>query len=117
MEISTDLGRALMQHVFFRAGSLVAGLMLAAAIGCTAAPAAGAAQDISGVWSVTKYDPTLQIVGGGALPLNEMGKEAYQKNRAGLRDGSIVDAARKFCVPDGIPRVLTNPYPFEIIQA
>ena len=106
-----------MQHVFFRAGSLVAGLILTAAIGGTAAIAAGAAQDVSGVWQVTKYDARLQIVGGGALPLNEMGKEAYQKNRAGLRDGSIVDAARKFCVPDGIPRVLTNPYPFEIIQA
>jgi hypothetical protein len=106
-----------MQHVFFRAGSLVAGLVFAAVIGGTAAIAGGATQDISGVWWVTKYDARLQLVGGGQLPLNAMGKEAYAKNRAGLRDGSIVDAARKFCVPDGIPRVLTNPYPFEIIQA
>jgi hypothetical protein len=51
------------------------------------------------------------------LPLTAAGREAYQKNRSGLRDGSIVDAARRFCVPDGIPRVLANPYPFEIIQA
>jgi len=90
--------------------------MLAAA-GATGAIAAGAAQDISGTWWVTKYDARLNIVGGGPLPLTAAGKEAYAKNRAGLRDGSIVDAARKFCVPDGIPRVLTNPYPFEIIQA
>jgi hypothetical protein len=38
-------------------------------------------------------------------------------NVAGLKDGSITDAARKFCVPDGLPRVLATPYPFEIIQA
>jgi hypothetical protein len=36
---------------------------------------------------------------------------------AGLKDGSLTDAARKFCVPDGLPRSLATPYPFEIIQA
>src|SRR5204863_2308183 len=35
---------------------------------------------------------------------------------AGLKDGSITDTARKFCVPDGLPRVLATPYPFEIVQ-
>ena len=106
-----------MQHNMVRAAAAALLLAAAAAIGGSGAIAAGAAGDISGTWWVTKYDPKLQIVGGGPLPLNAMGKEAYSKNRAGLRDGSIVDAARKFCVPDGIPRVLTNPYPFEIIQA
>jgi hypothetical protein len=103
-----------MRTNLFRAAT-AAFLLLAA--GGTGAIAAGAAQDISGTWWATKYDAKLNIVGGGALPLTAAGKEAYQKNRAGLRDGSIVDAARKFCVPDGIPRVLANPYPFEIIQA
>jgi hypothetical protein len=36
---------------------------------------------------------------------------------AGLEDGSIVDRARKYCTPDGVPRSLATPYPFEIIQA
>src|SRR5215510_9150195 len=106
-----------MQYNMFRVAAAAAMLVAAAAIGGTGAIAAGAAQDISGTWWVTKYDPKLQIVGGGALPLNADGKAAYQKNRAGLRDGSIVDAARKFCVPDGIPRAVASPYPFEIIQA
>jgi hypothetical protein len=39
------------------------------------------------------------------LPLNDAGKAAYAKNMAGLKDGSITDEARKFCVPDGVPRV------------
>lgn len=106
-----------MQNLSFRTVAFAISMLTAAAIGGSGAIAAGAAGDISGTWWVTKYDAKLQIVGGGPLPLTAAGKEAYQKNRAGLRDGSIVDAARKFCVPDGIPRVLANPYPFEIIQA
>src|SRR5215471_9294341 len=103
-------------RVTLRAGSALAAL-LAVVIGGSAANAAGAAPDISGTWWVTKYDASLQIVGGGQLPLTPAGREAMMKNQAGLKDGSITDAARKFCVPDGIPRVLANPYPFEIIQA
>jgi hypothetical protein len=84
---------------------------------CGSAVAAGAAPDISGTYWATQYNPKLQIVGGGDLPLTAAGKAAYDKNMAGLRDGSITDNARKFCVPDGIPRAMATPYPFEIIQA
>jgi hypothetical protein len=35
---------------------------------------------------------------------------------AGLKDGTMKDEARRICVPDGIPRILGNPYPFEIVQ-
>ena len=102
---------------WLRAGSAVGALLAASVIGGSAAVAAGAAPDISGTYWITQYNPSLQIVGGGALPLTPAGREAQQKNQAGLKDGSITDASRKFCVPDGIPRVLANPYPFEIIQA
>jgi hypothetical protein len=81
------------------------------AYGQTAAP------DISGTYWATRYNAKIQIVGGGDLPLTAKGKEAYDKNIAGLKDGSITDDARKYCVPDGIPRVLATPYPFEIFQA
>ena len=73
--------------------------------------------DFSGIWWATEYHPKIQLVGGGELPLTAEGKAAYEKNIAGLKDGSVTDAARKFCVPDGLPRVLANPYPFEIVQA
>ena len=73
--------------------------------------------DISGTYWATEYRAKIQLVGGGDLPLTEAGKAAYEKNMAGLKDGSITDAARKYCVPDGLPRVLATPYPFEIIQA
>jgi hypothetical protein len=73
--------------------------------------------DMSGTYWATEYRGKIQLVGGGELPLTKAGKEAYEKNIAGLKDGSITDAARKYCVPDGLPRVLATPYPFEIIQA
>ncbi len=83
---------------------------------------AGAAQaaempDIFGTFWAARYNAKIQLVGGGELPLTAAGKAAYDKNIAGLKDGSIADDARKFCVPDGLPRVLATPYPFEIIPA
>ena len=40
----------------------------------------------------------------------------YAQIMAGLRDGSIKDEARRLCTPDGVPRILGNPYPFQIFQ-
>jgi hypothetical protein len=73
--------------------------------------------DISGTYWATEYHAKTPVVGGGDLPFTATGKEAYEKNIAGLKDGSIVDAARRYCVPDGLPRALASPYPFEIFQA
>src|SRR5215470_2126464 len=74
------------------------------------------APDLRGVYWASEYRAKVQLVGGGDLPLTAKGKAAYEKNMAGLKSGSIIDAARKYCVPDGLPRVLATPYPFEIIQ-
>jgi len=75
-----------------------------------------AAPDISGTYWATSYSPRIQVLGGGDPPLNAAGRAAYEKIQAGLKDGSIVDKARRVCVPDGVPRVLATPYPFEIFQ-
>jgi len=103
-------------RLFARAGSALAAV-LALSVMTGSAYGAGAAPDISGTYWATQYNAKLQLVGGGDLPLTPEGKKAYDMNMAGLKDGSITDAARKFCVPDGLPRVLATPYPFEIIQA
>jgi len=89
---------------------------LAAAAYGAACSAAGAAPDISGTYWATSYSPKIEVVGGGEPPLNAAGRAAYEMNQAGLKDGSIVDKARRVCVPDGVPRVLATPYPFEIFQ-
>jgi hypothetical protein len=75
-----------------------------------------AEQDVSGIWWVQEYSPNIEVSGGGALPLNEAGQQKYAETMAGLQDGSIVDEARRLCVPDGVPRILGNPYPFQIVH-
>jgi hypothetical protein len=98
-----------------RSGLAVACLIAALAV---SAPACAAdAPNIFGTFWATRYDAKIQIVGGGDLPLTAEGKAAHATNIAGLKDGSIIDAARTYCVPDGLPRLLANPYPFEIINA
>jgi hypothetical protein len=77
----------------------------------------GQTPDISGTYWASEYRAKIQVLGGGDLPLTAAGKEAYEMNIAGLKDGSIVDNARRYCVPDGLPRALATPYPFEIFQA
>ena len=91
-------------------------LTVALAAYFTACALAGAAPDISGTYWATTYSPSIEVLGGGEPPLNTAGKAAYEKNRAGLKNGTIVDKARRVCVPDGLPRVLATPYPFEIFQ-
>src|ERR1700724_616299 len=103
-------------RVCVRAGSVLTAMLAASVL---SGPAFGveAAPDISGTYWATQYNAKIQIVGGGDLPLTPAGKAAYDKNMAGLKAGTLTDEARKFCVPDGLPRVLATPYPFEIIQA
>jgi len=95
------------------------GVALAAVLSLSmgSALAQGPAPDLSGIYWITQYNAKVALVGGGDLPLTAKGKEAYEKNMAGLKDGSISDDARKFCVPDGPVRTLAGPYPFELVQA
>jgi len=97
------------------AGSMAAALTAAFSLAIPAYPTA-AAPDISGTYWATTYSPKLLVPGGGEPPLNDKGRAAYQKNMAGLKDGSVIDKARRVCTPDGVPRVLATPYPFEIFQ-
>src|SRR2546421_3814567 len=102
-------------RVCARAGAAVAAVfamsvMSGSAFGQTA-------PDISGTYWATQYNAKVQLVGGGELPLTPKGKAAYEKNMAGLKDGSISHDSRKYCVPDGPVRTLAGPYPFEIVQA
>jgi hypothetical protein len=97
-----------------RAGSARAILLALAAL---SGSAYGETPDISGTYWANRYQAKIDVVGGGEPPFTVAGKEAYEKNIAGLKDGSIIDNARRYCVPDGLPRVLATPYPFQIYQA
>ena len=72
--------------------------------------------DVSGVWWASAYSPKLMPQGGGELPFTPAGRAAYERNMAGLKSGAVEDAARTLCTPDGVPRILASPFPFEVIQ-
>jgi hypothetical protein len=78
--------------------------------------AAGDPPDISGTYWATSYSAHIAVLGGGEPPLSAAGRKAYAKIQAGLKDGTVVDKARQVCIPDGVPRVLETPYPFEVFQ-
>ena len=103
-------------RVWARASSALAALFALSLISASAY-AADAAPDLSGTYWATEYSPKIQPVGGGELPFTAKGNAAYAMNMAGLKDGSILDRSRKYCTPDGLPRALATPYPFEIVQA
>jgi hypothetical protein len=102
---------------YFRRAQSAAAFAGLVALSFPGAPALGQAPDLSGIYWTTEYHAKIQPVGGDDLPFTAAGKAAYEANIAGLKDGSIADNARRLCVPDGLPRVLATPYPFQIIQA
>jgi hypothetical protein len=55
-------------------------------------------------------------MGGGALPFTAAGRAQYERNMAGLKNDTVEDTARTLCTPDGVPRLLETPYPFDIVQ-
>jgi hypothetical protein len=75
--------------------------------------------DISGMWWASTYGPSIKahLVGARDVPLNDEGRKKYAENQSGLKNGSIIDRARRYCTPDGLPRSLATPYPFQIIPA
>jgi hypothetical protein len=92
-------------------GGVRAGAGFASLLCISLASPVHAESDISGVWWATSYSPKILVLGGGDPPLNAAGKAQYAKNQSGLKDGTIIDKARKTCIPDGVPRVLETPYP------
>jgi len=82
------------------------------------AHAAAPAPDISGVYWATTYSPQIQPVGGGMPPYKPEALAQYKKNMAAFAGAKVDedDKSRSYCLPDGVPRALEDPYPFEIVQ-
>jgi hypothetical protein len=78
-------------------------------------------RDFGGIYWIKSYSAKIQPVGGGELPYKPEFAAKYAENQAKLAASwatdAIPDTARSLCTPDGVPRVLGNPYPWEIVQA
>jgi hypothetical protein len=73
--------------------------------------------DLSGIYWTNTYSARIQPVGGGDPPYTAEAMATYQKNMAAAKTYALDDTARKVCTPDGVPRILGSPYPFEIVQS
>src|SRR5215468_12792180 len=100
----------------YRRGRGLAGIFTPAFLTLSVLAAHAQEPDLSGIYWTKQYNAKIELVGGGELPFTPAGKKAYEANIAGFKDGSIEDKARTVCVPDGLPRVWANPYPFEIVH-
>jgi hypothetical protein len=81
------------------------------------ASAAAAWPDLSGTYWTATYSAKIQPVGGGDPPYKPAAMAAYKKNMAAVKSFTLDDKARKLCTPDGVPRILESPYPFEVVQS
>src|SRR2546423_1480878 len=92
-------------------------LALAAHESQSAVKGAAATPDLSGVYWTNAYSPRIQPVNGGDPPYKPEAMATYRKNMAASAAGTLDDRARSYCLPDGVPRVLASPFPFEIVNA
>jgi hypothetical protein len=98
----------------------ISGLMLAtpfSAAGAAAPAPAAAWPDIGGIYWTNSYNAKIQPDGGGDPPYTQAAMATYRKNMEAVKTFSLDDQARKLCTPDGVPRILASPYPFEIVES
>jgi len=71
--------------------------------------------DLSGVWQVTKYEPSIRTAEGKAPPLKPEARKMYERNLVARKQlKPRADLSR--CVPPGTPRAMWAPQPILILQ-
>jgi hypothetical protein len=97
--------------------SIVAAVMLLSPPYSCVAQAARPAPDISGVWWASSYSPQIMPSDGSPIPFTAAGRALEAENAQKWQQNPASDTAHSLCVPQGLPRVLTAPYPFQIYQS
>lgn len=82
----------------------------------TEAAHAQAGIDLSGVWQIADTTKQLKTAEGTAPPFRPEAAKAYAANTARLMAGDLSFDPTARCIAPGLPRILTLPYPFQIIQ-
>jgi hypothetical protein len=74
--------------------------------------------DLSGVWSIGRYQAALKPTDSSALPLTAEGKTLYAANQNALKSkAATADLTTSRCLPHGVPRSLLSPYPYNLYQS
>ncbi|HXR89483.1 MAG TPA: hypothetical protein VN750_04290 [Steroidobacteraceae bacterium] len=72
--------------------------------------------DLTGVWSITSDDSTLKTVDGKTPPLTPAADALYKKHLAEAAKGDRSFDGVTTCLPPGLPRLMLEKEPFEIMQ-
>jgi len=88
-------------------GLLLAGILLGAR--------ASAAPDLSGPWQIALPGGALHTANGETPPLLPAAAAKYRSVRADLRLNPKSDPAKR-CLPPGVPRLMMQAYPFNLVQ-
>jgi hypothetical protein len=72
--------------------------------------------DLTGVWSITSNDSTLKTVDGKTPPLTPAADAIYKKHLAEAAKGDLSFDGMTTCLPPGLPRLMLEKEPFEIMQ-
>lgn len=82
-----------------------------------AAENSAATPDLNGVWMIEKNVRSLRTDSGELPPMTDWAREKYQQHLAARQNGKIdFDTTESLCASPGVPRIMTLPYPFEILQ-
>lgn len=73
--------------------------------------------DLSGVWQAQSPAQELKTVRGETSPLRKEAAAIYQQRRDKWRKGDLSFDPSAQCVVPGFPRIMSMPYPFEILQS
>jgi len=74
-------------------------------------------KDFSGVWWATRYIRDYRQLDGSFPPFTKKGAEAANHRTDMLDKGTPAPDASSQCYPNGVPRVMTSPYPLQIIHS
>lgn len=73
--------------------------------------------DFSGVWWATRYIRDYRQLDGTMPPLTRKGIETANYRGEMLDKGTPVADASSLCYPNGVPRVMTSPYPLQMFYS
>src|SRR3569623_2909224 len=71
--------------------------------------------DLNGVYMPERNSFEYLPVGGGDPPWTPAAKADFLRRRQGDKDGKPVVNTSTLCLPSGMPKVMTAPYPIEVV--
>jgi hypothetical protein len=79
-------------------------------------PAPSDPRDFSGVWWATPYIRDFRRLDGSMPPMTALGAATAKRRVEMLDAGTPIADASSQCYPLGVPRIMTTPYPIQILH-